>query len=196
MKQITLNIYSEDLRRGTIKSDCAPLENDRNLLETKELGTGYEISKIDYKEDIIYGTTYKKDEIAFVAGKTYDLSDNYYKRSFSFTMKDDGIPCNEETLELKIYCRDTAKHLEQETTLPYRVGASTTLTPHPYQITVLSTNDEEVEIEIKDKDKTTKHLVQLDTRVERNDEYGYATGSPNDPWDTHGPKVYVYLVRK
>ena len=43
--------------------------------------------------------------------------------------------------------------LEQETTIPYHVGSSIILTPHPYQITVLETNDAEVLIEIKDKEK-------------------------------------------
>ena len=44
--------------------------------------------------------------------------------------------------------------------------------------------------------EANKHLLNLYKRAERNDEYWYATSSPNDSADTHGPKVFVYLVRK
>ena len=192
MKTITLKIEKEYLRTGSKDSDYDLLDSERNLLETSKLGTGFRIKSINYDTKEI---TEEKGRV-FSSGQTYDISDDYYNNSFSFLMEDDGVICCEETLYLLIECFETALNQEQTVELPYRVGATLITKPHPYQVTVLETNNEEVLIEIKDETKTTTHLVQLHRGIERNDEYGYATGAPNDPWDTHGPKIYVSLMRK
>lgn len=192
MKTIILKIEEEYLRTGSKDSDCGLLDSERNLLETSKLGTGFRIKSINY---ITKEITEEEGQV-FCSGQTYDISDDYYNKSFSFLMEDDGVPCCDETLYLFIDCWETALNLRQEVELDYRVGATLTTTPHPYQVTVLETRGEEVLIEIKDEEKTTTHLVQLHRRIERNDEYGYATGAPNDPWDTHGPRIFVSLKRK
>lgn len=192
MKTITLKIEKEYLRTGSKDSDCGLLDSERNLLETSKLGTGFRIKSINY---ITKEITEEKGQV-FCSGQTYDISDDYYNKLFSFLMEDDGVSCCDETLYLFIECYETALNRKQTVKLPYRVGATLITEPHPYQVTILETNNEEVLIEIKDEAKTTTHLVQLHRKIERNDEYGYATGAPNDPWDTHGPKIYVSLRRK
>ena len=192
MKTITLKIEKEYLRTGSKDSDCGLLDSERNLLETSKLGTGFRIKSINY---ITKEITEEKGQV-FCSGQTYDISDDYYNKLFSFLMEDDGVSCCDETLYLFIECYETALNRKQTVKLPYRVGATLITEPHPYQVTILETNNEEVLIEIKDEAKKTTHLVQLHRKIERNDEYGYATGAPNDPWDTHGPKIYVSLRRK
>lgn len=192
MKTITLKIEEEYLRTGSKDSDCGLLDSERNLLETSKLGTGFRIKSINY---ITKEITEEEGQV-FCSGQTYDISDDYCNKSFSFLMEDDGVSCCDETLYLFIECYETALNRKQTVKLPYRVGATLITEPHPYQVSILETNNEEVLIEIKDEAKTTTHLVQLHRKIERNDEYGYATGAPNDPWDTHGPKIYVSLRRK
>lgn len=118
------------------------------------------------------------------------------KRNMIKNTKDYKGNKNEETLIIHLRCYNSANREEQEINLPYRFGAEVKLTPHPYLIKVIRLDDEEVELEVDDGKKITKHIVQLNNRAERNDEWPYATGNPNDPVDTKGPILYMSLVRK
>ena len=195
MKTINISIDFKyiDGRKNDHSFDEGPLEvPDRSVLATEHLSTGVRIKHIDFQTGDIE-TKYKG---TIHSGVEVVEQTSYVITRYRYVMSDDGVPCNEDTLFIRLECWETAKRLKQIMDLPYRESASVKMEPHPYVVTVLRLNNEEVELEVKDDCETTKHLVQLYNHTRRDDEYPYATGAPNDPVDTHGPSIYMYLLRK
>ena len=172
-----------------------PLEGDHNCFETKGL-SAFPYTSIDFKTGDIETKEHgiMHSGVPFTEEKSFMWTKVYYK------MEDDGVPCNEDTLVLHLECVNFpggSKPVAREhVDLPYRKGASITLTAYPYQATILELNDEEVTVEVKNGDKTATHVASLYRYVEQKDESYYATGNPNDPYDSAGSSLTLYLRRK
>ena len=193
MKTITLHIVKDylDDRKDRHFEDRGPLDDDKYVLSTANMTSYLGIKKIDFEQGTI-----ETGEGILRSGVPFEKEESILKTVVTFVMEDDGVPCNENTLFIHLNCRNSANGERQEVDLPYREGASVTLSPHPYRVSVLRLNNEESELEVDDGKKATKHLVQLYCPKERDDEWSYATGNPNDPVDTTGPKLYMSLKRK
>ena len=103
---------------------------------------------------------------------------------------------NTDTLTIKLRCYNSENHKEEVTNLACQLGAEVLFKTHHYLVKVINMNNEEVELEVDDGKKVSKHLLQVDKQICRDDEYWYATGNPNDPADKHGPILYMTLTRK
>ena len=194
MKNIRLIIDKKytDGRKYDKFFDEGPLDAHGSYFATKELSVGLGFKHIDFQTGDIEIET---GEILH-SGEPYIEDKGFLVTTLTYFVEDDGVPCNEDTLYVLIECSNSETNKKDKEELLYRKGETITMASHPYQVTILDTNNEEITVEIKDKDKTTTHLVQLYNPIERNDEHYYATGNPNDPVDTCGPLIYVRLLRK
>lgn len=194
MKNIRLTITEDylDNRKNNHFEGSGPLLEEQNVLEVEELSSDIGFDYIDFKN----GTIHTKEGV-FQSGVPFKV--NHYsviEINGTLVMEDDGVPCNENTLFIHLRCHNSANHEDQEVDMPYKLGATITLKAHPYCVTVIRLDNEEVELEVNDGKKTTKHVVQLYNHAYRDDQWSYATGIPNDPVDTMGPELYMYLKRK
>ncbi len=194
MKTITLSIEKQytDNRINNHFYDEGPLAIGHNALETEEMTSYIGYKHIDFKT----GDIETKFDGVLHSGVPFVKKDSLIILTVTYKMEDDGVPCNEDTLYLHIEFWNSDNHTNQIADLPYKEGAKMLMEPHPYEVSILKLNGEEIEVEVKDEEKTTKHLVQLYLYAERDDQHSYATGNPNDPVDTAGPKIYLYLMRK
>ena len=112
--------------------------------------------------------------------------------TIDYRMEDDGVPCNEDTLFIKLkyfnYGPNTSESAEY--ILPYRLGACTP-DDFPYKVVVVELKNEEVVLDVNG----NLFTVQMHKESCRNDQHGFATGVPNDPVDYIGPKLFMTLER-
>ena len=194
MKTIRLTVTEDylDNRKNNHFEGSGPLLEEHNVLEVEELSSNIVFGYIDFKNETIHTR-----EGVFQSGVPFKVNHySFIEINGTFIMEDDGVPCNENTLFIHLHCLNSANHEKQEVDMPYKLGASVTLKAHPYCVTVIRLDDEEVELEVNDGKETTKHVVQLYNHSYRDDKWSYATGNPNDPVDTTGPELYMYLKRK
>ena len=113
--------------------------------------------------------------------------------TIDYRMEDDGIPCSEETLCIKLQYLNYGPYTSEsaEYVLPYRLYAKTP-EDFPYNVEVTELKNEEVVLRVNDQFYT----VQLHKESCRNDQHGVATGVPNDPVDYIGPRLFMSLERK
>ena len=192
----TIKVKIEDKYTDGRKNDYffseGPLKDGTNSLSTEEMTSYLRYKYIDFK----------KGEIVLVDGQVLNMGvpfikeTSYLRTSVTFYMEDDGVKCSKETLQIKLYCRNSSNNQKETIYLPYEVGAQIKTGPYPYIITVLETDEETVKLKVEADSKSSEHIVQLYLYAERNDEHYYATGNPNDPVDTIGPLLSMELVRK
>ena len=194
MKRIKLSINKQytDGRKYDHFFDEGYLEPDCNSLATKDLTSYLLIKHINFQN----GEIEINNGGVIQSGVPYEIKESFMVTTICCDMEDDDVPCNEDTLYLNVKCTNSVNQKKQTISLPYNKGAYVKMEPHPYEVTILDTNNEEVTVEIKDDKKTTTHLVQLYNGVSRSDEFWYATGNPNDPADQAGPVIYLTLMRK
>ena len=114
----------------------------------------------------------------------------------TFFMEDDGNPCDKNHLYINAKCVNSETGNKETKMLDYVEGLTTTFKAYPYVVTIKEIHGEEAVVDIDDGKKKTTHLVQLYNPADRNDEYSYATGNPNDPVDSAGPSLYLKIQTK
>lgn len=181
-----------DGRKDPYSFSQGPLVLDRRLLANESMSVPIWIKHINFEN----GDIELENGQILHSGVPAVIEKSYLTINYCCVMKDDGVICNEDTLYLEVYCRDSEKGTREKINLPYRKGIEVTMNAYPYQVKILNIHNEDVEVEIKDDRYTSQHLVQLYNYAERNDEHPYATGAPNDPVDYHGPRITITLLRK
>ena len=189
---VTIDVNYTDGRKDGQYSETGPLSSEGNFFSTKHLSSYIGYKHIDFQT----GDILIDGDVTLHSGVPHVVDEGFVIHTITYVMEDDGVPCNENTLDIYLECNNSENGERQSIYIPYQQGIVVQLTPHPYTITVLELNNEEVTLEVKDDEKTTKHLVQLYNFASRNDEHYYATGNPNDPVDTIGPILYMHLLRK
>lgn len=194
MKRIylTVEFKYKDGRKDDYFFDRGELDPFINCLMTDKLSSYIKFEHIDF----VSGDIEIEGGEIIHSGTPYIKEESFCTVTVCHTMKDDEVPCNEDTLFLQVECSNSYNHKRQTIDLPYREGESVVMDPYPYQIKILKTNGEEVEVEVTKDDSVFNYCIQLYNHISRNDKWSYATGNPNDPVDTTGPSLYIYLLRK
>lgn len=135
------------------------------------------------------------------SGIRYFLNDyNYrYNGFIDYEMYDDGLPYNEDTLEILVYERDydftpksTGGKGSKEYKLPYKVGAYLKSEIINYELKVVALRNEEIDVLINDKPRTIK--MEINGRF--GESHAVCLGNTADQVYEFGTDFVVRLVAK
>ena len=135
------------------------------------------------------------------SGVRYFLEDyNYrYNGYIDYEMYDDGLPYNEDTLEILIYERDydftpdsKGGKGSKDYKLPYRVGAYLKSDIIGYEIKVTALRNEEIDVLINDK----PHTIKMEINGRFGEKHAVCLGNTEDQVYPFGTDFVVRLVAK
>lgn len=192
MKQIFAHIKTVDEETGKVREADLSKDTDNLTFWFDRSHEYFTIRSIDYDTGDL---ELEYPRITLKSGQSVHFEHyNYHLDvTIDYRMEDDGVPCNEDTLQIKLeYLNyEPNNSSSSEYILPYRLGAETPEN-FPYKAVISELKNEEVVLSVKDK----LYTVQLHKGNCRNDQYGVATGVPNDPVDYIGPRLFMTLERK
>ena len=159
----------------------------------------FEYTNIDYETGNI--SLSGVSDRTLKSGIRYILKDYHYRYDgyIDYEMYDDGLPCNEETLEILVNERDYDFTPEskggkgsKQYTLPYRVGAHLKSDIIGYEIEIAALHNEEIEVIVNGKRST----VKMEMNSNFGEKHAVCLGNTEDQVYTFGKDFVVRLVAK